>query len=167
MQFQVPQFIDVQPKIIGPLTIRQFLYVAGGVVPSIIFFFLLELWLSLPLAFIFIAVSIALSFGKMNGQPLLRVALAAFKYFWEPRFYLWKRIPDQAELPALPKVQIPARPKASVTDLAFKMATTTRPIERRERPGKFFAAFRAPAENFEVMRKTAGDRERARRVDYR
>ena len=31
MQFQVPQFLDVEDKIIGPFTIKQFLYLAGGV----------------------------------------------------------------------------------------------------------------------------------------
>jgi hypothetical protein len=30
MQFQVPQFLDVEDKIIGPFTIKQFLYLAGG-----------------------------------------------------------------------------------------------------------------------------------------
>ncbi|MEK7554407.1 MAG: PrgI family protein [Patescibacteria group bacterium] len=167
MQFQVPQFIDTQPKIIGPLTIKQFLIVAAGVIPSLVFFFMLELWLSLPISFVLISISIALSFGKFNGQPLPRIALAAFKYFWEPRFYLWKRTAEPVELPALPRISVPTPKKPSITDLAFKMATTTRPIERRERPGKFFASFRAKEENFEVLRKTEGDRERARRVDYR
>ena len=30
MQFQVPQFIEVEDKIFGPLTFKQFVYVAGG-----------------------------------------------------------------------------------------------------------------------------------------
>lgn len=166
MQFQVPQFIDAQPKIIGPLTIKQFLYVAGGAVPALLFFFFLKIWLSLPLAFLFISASIALAFGKVNGQPLAKIGIAAFRYFWEPRFYLWRRVQEKIDLPSLPKAPPASFPRAPVTDLAFKMATTTRPIARRERPGKFFASFRAPAEDFEVMQKTAGDRERARRVDY-
>lgn len=31
MQFQVPQFIEVEDKIFGPLTFKQFVYIAGGV----------------------------------------------------------------------------------------------------------------------------------------
>ena len=31
MQFQVPQFLDVEDKIVGPFTIKQFIYLAGGV----------------------------------------------------------------------------------------------------------------------------------------
>ena len=30
MRFQVPQFIEVEDKIFGPLTLKQFLYTAGG-----------------------------------------------------------------------------------------------------------------------------------------
>ena len=30
MMFSVPQFIDVEDKIIGPLTLKQFIYLAGG-----------------------------------------------------------------------------------------------------------------------------------------
>jgi hypothetical protein len=30
MRYQVPQFIDVEDKVIGPLTIKQFIYLAGG-----------------------------------------------------------------------------------------------------------------------------------------
>ena len=30
MQFQVPQFIEVEDKIVGPLTFKQFIYLAGG-----------------------------------------------------------------------------------------------------------------------------------------
>jgi hypothetical protein len=29
-QFHVPQFIEVEDKIFGPLTLKQFLYVIGG-----------------------------------------------------------------------------------------------------------------------------------------
>ncbi|TSC61742.1 MAG: SsrA-binding protein, partial [Parcubacteria group bacterium Athens0416_74] len=30
MQFQVPQFIEVEDKIVGPLTFKQFVFIAGG-----------------------------------------------------------------------------------------------------------------------------------------
>jgi hypothetical protein len=43
MQFQVPQFVEVEDKILGPLTALQFAYVAGGGG------FLFAMWLILPL----------------------------------------------------------------------------------------------------------------------
>ena len=42
MQFQVPQFIEIEDKIFGPLTFKQFIYLAGGVGASIV------LWLYIP-----------------------------------------------------------------------------------------------------------------------
>ena len=30
MQFNVPQFIDIEDKIIGPLTLKQFLFLVAG-----------------------------------------------------------------------------------------------------------------------------------------
>ena len=30
MQFQVPQFIEIEDKIIGPFTVKQFIYLVGG-----------------------------------------------------------------------------------------------------------------------------------------
>ena len=30
MQFRVPQFIDIEDKVIGPLTLKQFAYVLGA-----------------------------------------------------------------------------------------------------------------------------------------
>jgi|SRR3989344_1434761 len=168
MQFQVPQFIDVAPKIIGPLTIRQFLYVVAGVAPAFILFFMLAFWLWLIITAILLSIAVALAFGKMNGQPLTRIAFAAFSYFWQPRFYLWKRAEEPVELPALPKMPEEAsKPRTPIRELAFKIATTTRPIPKREKAGNFFAAFRKRGDDIEVFRKTTGERAAARRVDYR
>jgi hypothetical protein len=32
MQFRVPQFIDIEDKLFGPLTFKQFIYLAGELV---------------------------------------------------------------------------------------------------------------------------------------
>ena len=41
MRFQVPQFIEVEDKIFGPLTFKQFVYVTGGVGLAVILFLFL------------------------------------------------------------------------------------------------------------------------------
>ena len=48
MQFQVPQFIEVEDKIFGPLTFKQFVYVAGGAGAAYLFWRILPVYLSLP-----------------------------------------------------------------------------------------------------------------------
>lgn len=167
MQFQVPQFIDVAPKIVGPLTIKQFLYLAGAGVPIFLLFFVLQFWLWIIIAAILGSVALALAFLKINGQPIARVLIAAFNYFWEPRFYLWKR----AGLPTASKPVKPPREFFGMTplkNLLLKITTSTAPIAKREKPSKlFFSAFKFNKEVYETFQKTTGEREKARRVDYR
>ena len=50
MRYQVPQFIDVEDKIFGPLTLKQFLYVAGGSGFSFIIWSILPTYLAIPIA---------------------------------------------------------------------------------------------------------------------
>ena len=54
MEYQVPQFIEVEDKIIGPLTLKQFIYLAGAAGLVVVFFaylpFIVAVLLSLPVA---------------------------------------------------------------------------------------------------------------------
>lgn len=96
--FQVPQFIDIEDKIIGPLTIRQFIYlaVAGG----LIFFlnFILETWLWFLVSIFIAGGGLAFAFIKVNGQPLPRVFKNYIKYLISPRLYTWQKAPIKKEL---------------------------------------------------------------------
>ena len=102
MNFQVPQFIDVEDKIFGPLTFKQFAYVVGGAGTCFVVFAyvrhlstVLALILILPIAGFFLA----LAFQKINGQPMISVLEAAVKYFTSHKLYLWKREPAKAQTP--------------------------------------------------------------------
>ncbi|MCX6716041.1 MAG: PrgI family protein [Candidatus Taylorbacteria bacterium] len=92
MRFQVPQFIEVEDKIFGPLTLKQFIYVAGGAGLSFVIYFLLgSLFLSLLPIVIIMAISCALAFYKVNNKPLIGVAEAAFRYWLGAKLYIWKK----------------------------------------------------------------------------
>lgn len=91
MQFQVPQFIDIEDKIVGPLTLKQFLYLAGNAGLAYIFYSII------PVAAIGVLVAIALlSFGgllafyKYNNRPLIKMVSAVFFYYLKPRLYIWR-----------------------------------------------------------------------------
>ena len=80
MRFQVPQFIEVEDKIFGPLTLKQFIYLAGGGGLSfLVYAFLHSLTLSLVPIIAIMAVSAALAFYKVNNKPFVNVVEAAFK----------------------------------------------------------------------------------------
>lgn len=92
MRYQVPQFIEIEDKIFGPLTLKQFIYLAGGAGLSFVIYQLLP---SLILAFIpIVAVlgfSAALAFYKVNNKPFIFLVESAFKYMTSTKLYIWKK----------------------------------------------------------------------------
>ncbi len=92
MRFQVPQFIEVEDKIFGPLTLKQFIYLAGGGGLSFAIYRLLgSLFLSLIPIILILGFSAALAFYKINNKPFIYTVEAAFKYFFSSKLYIWKK----------------------------------------------------------------------------
>lgn len=93
MRYQVPQFIEVEDKIFGPLTLKQFIYLVGGaglafVIYRIIGNFLLAF---IPMAIV-LGISAALAFYKVyNHFPLVHIVEYAFKYWLGTKLYIWKK----------------------------------------------------------------------------
>ena len=93
MQYSVPQFIDVEDKVIGPLSVRQFMYivVAGMVL------FLLWAITGISILFIILAIPILLIFGslaflKINGRPFQYYLFSVAQYMVKgTRLWIWKR----------------------------------------------------------------------------
>ena len=92
MQYAVPQFTEVEDKLIGPLTLKQFLFLlaTGGVM---MFFWSL---LGLSIFFFIFAVPVfilglSLAFGKLNGRPLYGYLFPALTMFAKPQVRIFKR----------------------------------------------------------------------------
>ena len=92
MRFQVPQFIEVEDKIFGPLTLKQFIYIAGGAGLSFLVYVLLNSLLLAAIPMIAImGISLGLAFYKLNNKPLISIAEYAFKYYLGNKLYIWKK----------------------------------------------------------------------------
>ncbi len=91
MQFEVPQFIEIEDKIFGPLTWRQFLYVGGGGLMAAVIFltlpFIIFLILGLPIGLL----SFALAFYPVNNRPFSHLLEAIWLFFSRSREYHWQR----------------------------------------------------------------------------
>ncbi len=90
-QFVVPQFIEVEDKIFGPITTRQFLIL---LVTGLILFIIFKL--ADTTLFIFLAVLIGgfaavLAFAKINGQPFHYFILNIFQTARRPSRRIWSR----------------------------------------------------------------------------
>ena len=91
MRYQVPQFIEVEDKIFGPLTFKQFIYLAGAGGICLLFFTLLPLYFAVLCMIPFVALGFALAFYKINGRPFIVAIEHAFTYFVGHKLYLWKQ----------------------------------------------------------------------------
>lgn len=130
MRFKVPQNIDIQDRILGPLTMIQFIYavVGGGLcyavymaVPAPFSFFLI-----LPIA-LFVA---ALIFLKVNERPFLDFIVSVIEFSSTPKQRIWRHnsnLPDlrlevyQIKKDNGPQVQTKRISKKEMSDFAKKL----------------------------------------------
>lgn len=94
MRVTFPQFSNVQAKIVGPLTFRQFIYVALGIGGGFLIYlivgkenFLLFLFLII-VVFIFIG---ALAFARIEGRDITTVMKNLFRFGLTSKIYLWRK----------------------------------------------------------------------------
>jgi hypothetical protein len=127
MQFQVPQFIEVEDKIFGPLTFRQFVFVLGGFGMCYLLWRILPVLLAAPLIIIIAGFAAALAFMQYNGRPFIIALENAFYYILHPKLYLWsnehrkKGAASTKETAATPEVYIPHLSDSKLHDLAWSL----------------------------------------------
>jgi hypothetical protein len=88
-QFTVPQFIDVESKIIGPLTTRQFLIILGTVIIIAINYKIFDFSLFVVSGILLIIIAFVFSFVKINGRPFHFFVLNAFQTLRRPGLRIW------------------------------------------------------------------------------
>ncbi len=98
-QFQVPQFINIEDRIIGPLTLKQFFYLLGAVAVGLIGWRFLYFPLFIIFAVPIVGLLGAMAVGKVDGRPFPVVFMNAINYFSKPHLYLWKQSHSQEKKP--------------------------------------------------------------------
>ena len=93
MRFQVPQFIEAETKLIGPFTLRQFLFIGGGVMMSVMEFLLLSTFFAIVAMIVTVTFFGALAFAKVDGQPFLNYLAYAIAYGLGAKRYEYKAPP--------------------------------------------------------------------------
>ena len=93
MRFQIPQFIEVEDRIFGPLTLKQFIYLAGGAGLCFALYRFLPLLIATPLILAAAGFALALAFFRMNGRTFISVLESAFHFFRGNRLYIWRKVP--------------------------------------------------------------------------
>jgi len=133
MRYAVPQFIDVEDKIFGPLTWKQAVYVAGGGGVVFTIYMLGGFFWATLLGAPFGILAAALAFVQINNRPFIYVVYAAVYYYASKHLYLWKKTERKAstqtqarEQAAASAANQPAAPKLSqsrLKELAWSLDT--------------------------------------------
>ena len=130
MQYSVPQFIDIEDKIVGPLTGKQTLYLLLGGAILFIAQTSCDTALFVVIAIPTIVLSLALAFYKPSGRTLAAYLKAAAIYFTSAHEYIWKREFTKQEIKRAIKKIKKESPKKTVTknrlkELAWILDTRT------------------------------------------
>lgn len=90
-QFELPRYIEEEAKVLGPLGVKQFFILFGGVLACALFFFFFQATLAAILSLILMSVTAFLMMGKIEGRPAYSVVLGAIKFFWLPKNWVWQK----------------------------------------------------------------------------
>jgi hypothetical protein len=91
MQFKVPQFLDIEDKIFGPFTFREFVYLAGGAGLCFVLYKALGFWIGIIPMLLIAGLSLALTFYHPNDKPFINMIESAMKYLVQDKLFIWKR----------------------------------------------------------------------------
>ncbi len=160
--FQIPQFIEQKPKIVGFLTLQQFFYVGGAALLGYISFQIFNLFFAVIVTVIVGMIGLAFAFLKINGQEFPKIVTSALTYFWQPRVYTWQRIN--------PTTTIDLNKLTDIENLRHKMGLEERlkNVALNITTGKFFAlkAQKGEEQGYETVVYLTGERKQAKRIDY-
>jgi len=172
MQFQVPQFIDIEDKIVGPLTLKQFLYLAAGFGISFILYFTVKFFIWITFTIIIAGAAIAFAFVKINGQPLSKIVISMISFYLKPQKYIW-----QPEKPEIQKTEENLKKNISfdlissieniISGISLKKAADQVLVGTSPNTPKAQRSFENTKERYEVFKKISGEKRAARRIDYR
>lgn len=128
MQFQVPQFIDVEDQVVGSLTWRQFLYLAAGGGVLVVLWFVLVPLAWIVVAFFVAGLAAAAAFLKVGGRSffpflgsVLGFAVRARQYIWQQSIPAARREPAKHPTPEAPQADKPSV-ASKIRELAWSLA---------------------------------------------
>ncbi len=127
MRFQVPQFIEIEDKIFGPFTFKQFIYLLGGAGGAYVLSKVLPLILAIPLIIVIVVLAMALTFYKVNGRPFADILQSSFSYFFKSKLFIWKqRQPKREEVKKTVKREnqennLPRLSESKLSDISWSL----------------------------------------------
>lgn len=114
MQFPVPQFTDVEDRIIGALTFKQFGIVFFAALATFAIYAISKNVPATAVTGVILGLpALALSFGKLNGRPLYASAGNFVKYLFGAKLYVFHK---QAQTAAENKIPVTVKEEKAPKD---------------------------------------------------
>lgn len=95
MRFKVPQNVDIEDRIVGPLTGKQFLWFVGAAAVLFIIYRFVDISLFLSIAVIVVGLAAALAFFRPYNQSLIVFLGHMLLFGTKSRQYIWVRKKEQ------------------------------------------------------------------------
>ncbi|HBC72412.1 MAG: hypothetical protein UX91_C0001G0116 [Candidatus Amesbacteria bacterium GW2011_GWB1_47_19] len=132
-QHPVPQNISsYEFRLVGDMTLKQFLYLAGGLVMAFLIFRTpLPVIIKYPAVFICAVMGAAMAFLPINGRPFAKWISAFMKAIYSPTEFVWAPSPPSTKtvprIPAAPPPAAPLSPATSFTSFVTSLAPEPAP----------------------------------------
>lgn len=123
-QIVVPQFLDVEDKIIGPITVRQFIEMLIGGMIIFIFYKIFDFSLFAVSGLLVMGIVLVFAFVRINGQPFHYFLLNFFDTFRSPKLKIWKKETTKEDIKMASQKK--DQKKASPTSIRRQPVTSSR-----------------------------------------
>lgn len=120
MPFKVPLFIEHEPKVIGPFTFKQFVYLAVPGAVAFALYFMFPFFIFLPSAILLLSFGFALGFAKIGGRSLPVLLMNFLGFSFAPKIYIWKKGERKGKVGGETKFQITPQEQELIQQLKFK-----------------------------------------------
>ena len=130
----MPQFLDVEDRIIGPITVRQFIEILVGGLIIFIFYKLFDFSLFVVAGLLVFGLTVLFAFVKINGQPFHNFLLNFITTLKNPKLKIWRKTVSDQEIKAslkkplellitAPKIKRQAFDASNLSELALIVDT--------------------------------------------
>ena len=143
MQYSVPQFINIEDKIVGPFTGKQLLFLIMGFGSLLVMFTFMSMIFFVLFAIPIVVITLLFAFWKPKGFTVSKWLGNIMNYHTTPHLYIWRRESERIMIHQTQKkknkVDIEATKvsRNRIKELAWLLDTSTsikKPYEVKARP---------------------------------